>query len=134
MHSFKFTVFLQSKNCCNGISQLLIIKSTWFHEYMYSKRPVVFQHQSQLSIFSHYFTRALAGIHMSRAMCFFSQRLLQPSIKGLIREDLKCIFIVGTLLQPCSFKRAYLCHKTSYSNICLKSIESNARKYLQPLH
>ena len=57
---------------------------------------------------------------------FISQHLLQPSIiksgLRLIREKLKDMFIWEKPLYQCSFKGAYLFHRTSCINFCLKSI------------
>ena len=55
----------------------------------------------------------------------------------LIKEhlnDMPYMFIWGKLLQPCSFKGACLFHRTSCTNICLKTTVLNALKYLQPPH
>ena len=49
----------------------------------------------------------------------------------LIREKLN-MFIWIKPLQPRTFKGAYLFQRTSCSNICLKSVVLNARKYLLP--
>ena len=69
---------------------------------------------------------------------YISQRLLQPSIitstLWLIRENLKGLFIWWKPLWSCSFKGNYLFHKTSCSNICLKSVVLNVRKHLKPCH
>ena len=52
----------------------------------------------------------------------------------LIREKLNDMFIGRKQLYPYSFKAYYLFHRTSCSNICLKRVMLNARKYLQPPH
>ena len=44
------------------------------------------------------------------------------------------MFISGKPLQPCPFKDAYLFHRTSRSNICLKSSLLNTQKYLKQPH
>ena len=44
------------------------------------------------------------------------------------------MFISGKPLQPCPFKDPYLFHRTSRSNICLKSSLLNTQKYLKPPH
>ena len=67
-----------------------------------------------------------------------SQHLLQPSILlqavyGWFKRNWM-VFIWGKPLEPCSFKGAYLFHRTSCSNTCLKSAVLNVGKYLQPPH
>ena len=51
-HSFKFTVFLQNRNCSKEISQILIMIPLWFQACIYWKKSVLWRHQFQLSIFS----------------------------------------------------------------------------------
>ena len=69
---------------------------------------------------------------------FISQHFLESSIitsdLWLIWGNLKGIFIWVKPLQPCCFKGVYLFHRTSCSNLCLKSIVLNARKHFQLSH
>ena len=50
-HSFKFTVFLQNKNCSKEILIIIII-SPWFQACIYWKKFVIWWHHFQPSIFS----------------------------------------------------------------------------------
>ena len=69
---------------------------------------------------------------------FILKHLLQPSIitssLWLIWEKLKGMFIGGKPLWPCSFKGAYLFHRTNCNNFCLESTVLNVQKHLQRSH
>ena len=72
-------------------------------------------------------------------LCFFhntfcSHPLPTITICGWFEKKLKCMFISGKPLWPCSFKGAYLFHRTSCNNFFLKSTVLNAQKHLQRSH
>ena len=70
---------------------------------------------------------------------FISRHFLRSSIitrsQWLIWENLKGVFIWGKPLSPCSFKSAYLFHRTSCTVVQLHyRTVLNTRKHLQPSH
>ena len=83
-HSFKFTVFLQNRNCSKEILTIIIIPP-WFQASIYWKRFVSWRHHFQPSIFS---IMTVSLFHGStwrnpyvKETVFISQHLLQPSIE-----------------------------------------------------
>ena len=120
-HSFQFTVFLQNRNCSNKILPIIIIPP-WFQACIYWKFAS-WRHHFQLSIFS----VIVSLFHGStwrnpkiKETVFVSQHFLQPSIiisgLWLIQEKVE--------EWPCSFKGAYLFHRTScnifFEKYCVK--------------
>ena len=87
---------------------------------------------------SHDFTWALEVIHISRDLCLFHNTCcnhpLQQEVCGWFEKKLKGTFIWGKSLNPCSFKDAYLFHRTSSNNFCLKSPLLNGQKHIQRSH
>ena len=94
-HSFKFTVFLQNKNCSKEILTIIIIPP-WFQACIYLKKFVMWQHHSQPSIFSMivslFHGSTWSNPHVKETV-FISQHFLQPSIiisgLWLIREKVE---------------------------------------------
>ena len=84
-----------------------------------------------------YFTWALEVIHISGDLCLFHNTCnhpLQQAVCGWFEKKLKGTFIWAKSLYPCSFKDAYLFHRTSYNNFCLKSTLLNGQKHIQRSH
>ena len=81
-HSFKFTVFLQNKNCSKEILTIIII-APWFQEYVYWKKFVIWRHHFQPSIFSMIvsliYGSTWSNPHVKETV-FISQHFLQLSI------------------------------------------------------
>ena len=93
--------------------------------YMTASFPVIHS--------SHYFTWALEVIHISRDLFLFYNTCcnhpLQQAVRGWFEKKLTSTFIWGKSLYPCSFKGAYLFHRTSSNIFCLKSTLLNGQKH-----
>ena len=125
-HSFKFTVFLQRRNCSKEI--LTIIKYLHGFTHAFIERSfVIWRRHFQSSIFCmivplfHGSTRY--NLHVKQTV-FILQDFLQPSI--IIVEQ---YVYLRKPLYPCSFKGAYLFCRTSCNNFCLKSTVLNPQKH-----
>ena len=82
-HSFKFTVFLQNRNCSKKILTL-ITTPPWFQACIYWKKFVSWRHHFQPSIFSMivslFHGSTWRNPHVKETV-FISQHFLQPSIR-----------------------------------------------------
>ena len=125
-HSFKFTVFLQNRNCSKEILTIIIIPP-WFQACIYPKKFLSWWHHFQPSIFSIivplFQGSTWRNPHVKETV-FISQPFVQPSIIieavcGWFEKKLKSMFISGKPLWPCSFKGAYLFHRTSCNKYCI---------------
>ena len=94
-HSFKFTAFLQNRNCSKEILTIIIIPP-WFQACIYWKKFVSWRHHFQPSIFSMivslFHGSTWSNPHVKETV-FISQYFLQPSIiingLRLIREKVE---------------------------------------------
>ena len=125
-HSFKFTVFLQNRNCNKKILTIIIIPP-WFQECIYWKKFVSWRHHFQPSNFSmivslfHGSTRRNPHV---KEILLISQYFLPPSIiissLWLIREkDEDYVYFRKTIV-ALLFRGIYSFHWTSCNNFFKK--------------
>ena len=137
-HSFKFTVFLQNRNCNKEILIIIIIPP-WFQKPIHWKKFVIWRHHFQPSIFSlivsllrgntcsnphikesvfiwqhffatiHYNKRSVVDSRKSWRVCLFEENYCSPAL----------------LKVPIRF------HRTSCNNFCSESTVLNAQQHLQ---
>ena len=94
-HSFKFTVFLQNRNCSIEILILIMIPP-WLQAFLYWKKFVIWRYHFQPAIFSMivslFHGSTWSNPHVKETV-FISQHFLQPSIiisgLWLIREKVE---------------------------------------------
>ena len=130
--SFKFTVFLQNRNCSKEILTIIIIPP-WFQACIYWKKFVSWRHHFQPAIFSmivSLFHRSTWRNPYVKETVFISQHFLQPSIiisgLWLIQEKVgEYVYFRKTIV-------ALPIYSTELVKIFfLKSTAFNAQKHLQ---
>ena len=134
-HSFKFTVFLRNRNCSKEELTIIIILP-WFQACIYWNKFVSWRHYFQPSIFtiivSLFHGSTWRNPHVKETVVI-SQHFLQPSIiisgMGWFEKMLMSMFISGKPLRSCSFKGAYLFHRTSCNIFFLKNTVLNSQKH-----
>ena len=111
--------FKNRRSCSKEISYLSTIIPPYFQACINWK--IAFYFTTSVAAMCLFYLSIFHGSTWSDLLCVYSTKPLQPSIIAsglwLIWENFKgIVFVWG---RPCSFKGAYLFHRTSFNNFCL---------------